>query len=306
MPMADDGTAEDSRINRPVAFGWMTVSAVALTAVGALGQFGSVSAGVLFTLVCKFAVSALTVLLVVRPKEALRGVRRIPGLLWARVACVMLSQGAFYYYLSRGSLLNGMLLYNTGPLFSPLLAWCVFRKKITLPSAISIGLGFAGVALVLWPSSTGGLGLLFVGLASGFLAACSQIFLFGLAKEDESGDLFGFFALCTLGYAAVAAFQWDSVVSGAAALRQPLVALGLVAVGICAVANQWTRAQAYRRVRNPANLGPFLFLAVILSALIEAALGRLVFSWHLAVGGLLILGSAASIPLRNALRYSRA
>src|SRR5262245_29870285 len=47
---------------------------------------------------------------------------------------------------------NGTLLYNTGPLFTPIIAWLLWKKTIRVTGIVSIVLGFLGVALVLDPT----------------------------------------------------------------------------------------------------------------------------------------------------------
>jgi len=168
-------------LKRKKAFAWITVSAVALTGTGAFAQLGIRETSIVFSLFVRFALAAL-ILLVMAPLERLRSLRTIPTVQWLRVGFVMCSQSALFVYLAEGTLLNGMLLYNTGPLFTPLLAWMLWRKTIRATGIVSIVLGFVGVALVLDPTRSALDGMLLVGLASGFFNSCSQLSLYAGGK----------------------------------------------------------------------------------------------------------------------------
>jgi len=186
-------------LKRKKAFAWITASAVALTGTGAFAQLGIRETSIVFGLFVRFALAAL-ILLVMAPLERLRSLRTIPTVQWLRVGFVMCSQSALFVYLVEGTLLNGMLLYNTGPLFTPLLAWMLWRKTIRATGIVSIVLGFVGVALVLDPTRNTLDGMLLVGLASGFFNSCSQLSLYAGGKGgvalSETDNLFQFFTLC--------------------------------------------------------------------------------------------------------------
>src|SRR5262245_45295531 len=148
-------------LKRKKAFAWITASAVALTGTGAFAQLGIRETSIVFGLFVRFALAAL-ILLVMAPLERLRSLRTIPTVQWLRVGFVMCSQSALFVYLAQGTLLNGMLLYNTGPLFTPLLAWMLWRKTIRATGLVSIVLGFVGLAIVLDPTRSALDGLLLV------------------------------------------------------------------------------------------------------------------------------------------------
>src|SRR5262245_26731914 len=289
-------------LNRRKGFAWITASAVALTGVAAFAQIAINATSVPWSLFLRFALCA-ALLLLVAPRTRLHALRLIPRVQWARVAFVMCSQFALFSYLSRGTLLNGMLLYQTGPLFTPVLAWLLLRKSIRVPGIVSIVLGFVGVALVLHPTPGTVDDLMLLGLASGFFNSCSQLALYAGGRDEsalgETDNLFQFFTLCAAACLVVLAFLPADLARGVARLADLPVAVAFIALAACALANQYARSVAYRNVRNPANLGPFLYLSIALSALIDWAAYDIVPSRLALLGGVFILASAVVVSWRT-------
>jgi drug/metabolite transporter (DMT)-like permease len=108
-------------LNRPYAFAMASVSALFLGLVGLLGQLATRELSVFPALFLRYLVSTLVVLIVLRG-AAFQTLQKASRLDYLRVSSVLISQFCLFYYFAHGSLLIGMLLYNTGPLFSPLLA----------------------------------------------------------------------------------------------------------------------------------------------------------------------------------------
>ena len=138
------------RLNRPYAFAMASISALFLALVGLLGQLATRELSVFPALFMRYLASTLVVLIVLRG-TALQTLRKVSRLDYLRVGSVLISQFCLFYYLAHGSLLIGMLLYNTGPLFSPLLARWLLGITFGLRTVTSLLLGFTGVALVLNP-----------------------------------------------------------------------------------------------------------------------------------------------------------
>lgn len=101
-------------LNRPLAFAMASVSALFLALVGVLGQLATRELFVLPALFLRYLASTVVVLVVLR-SDGRRTLATISRLDWLRVGSVLISQFCFFYYLNGGSLLIGMLLYNTGP-----------------------------------------------------------------------------------------------------------------------------------------------------------------------------------------------
>jgi drug/metabolite transporter (DMT)-like permease len=150
---AKEGVAAESRpitLNRPYAFAMASISALILAVVGLLGQLAARELSVFPALFLRYLVATLVILFVLRG-GALQTLGKIGRLDWLRVGSVLISQFCLFYYLYHGSLLIGMLLYNTGPLFSAILARLLLGITFGARTVVSLTLGFAGVALVLNP-----------------------------------------------------------------------------------------------------------------------------------------------------------
>jgi drug/metabolite transporter (DMT)-like permease len=63
---------------------------------------------------------------------------------------------------------------------------------------------------------------------------------------------------------------------------------------------------AYRNVRNPANLGPFLYLSLVAAALFDWILYGQVPNTATLLGGVLILASALTILFGTLMRHKMA
>lgn len=91
----------------------------------------------------------------------------------------------FFLAVKLVPLVNAVLLQNTIPLFIPILAFFLFRRKITIKVLATMIIGFIGVLLVLNP----GRGFLRAGdliaLSAGFISAIVTIILGRLEDEGE-------------------------------------------------------------------------------------------------------------------------
>ena len=280
-----------------------SASALFLAFVGALGQFATRELSLLPALFFRFLASGLVILAVLRG-EAWKTLRRIGRLDILRVGSVLISQLCLFYYLDHGSLLIGMLLYNTGPLFSPILARLLFGITFGTRTVVSIMLGFAGVVLVLNPFGEHLDGSVVIALSSGFFNACSQL-AFHQMSRNESGplqSLFPFYTLLTLCSAAALPFAWEQTVTAFGCLGQLHVLATIAGLGLFGLLNQSAKSVAYRNVRNPANLGPFLYLSLVAAAIFDWILYGTVPNAETLLGGALILSSALTILLGTLLR----
>jgi drug/metabolite transporter (DMT)-like permease len=225
---------------------------------------------------------------------------------YLRVGSVLISQFCLFYYFAHGSLLIGMLLYNTGPLFSPLLARWLLGITFGLRTVTSILLGFAGVALVLNPFGERMNAIVLVALTSGFFNSCSQL-AFHQMSRNEGGplkSLFPFYVLLTVCSIAPLPFVSGQTILAFERLGQwEMVAL-IIGMGVCGVLTQFAKSLAYRNVRNPANLGPFLYLSLVVAAFFDWIFYGQAPTPETLLGGMLILASAVTILLGTPKRHA--
>lgn len=171
------------------------------------------------------------------------------------------------YYFTEASVLNGVMLWCTGPLFVPILARIFYGQRMVVATWISLLVSFIGVAMIIKP--TAGLFDPFSiwGLLAGLSAAFSQI-LWG--KNAETGkvseNLFYLYvfssALSLIPLLIFKSEQWHAIP------MDSIVWFTLIGLGVASIGNQLFRSKAYK-VSTPALLSPILYASVIGSGFID-------------------------------------
>ncbi|HEY5953072.1 MAG TPA: hypothetical protein VIT18_01835 [Terrimicrobiaceae bacterium] len=77
----------------------------------------------------------------------------------------------------------------------------------------------------------------------------------------------------------------------------------ILGLGIFGVLNQAAKSAAYRNVRNPANLEPFLYLSLLVAAVFDWMLYGQVPNAETLLGGVFILASALTILFGTLMRH---
>jgi drug/metabolite transporter (DMT)-like permease len=150
--------------------------------------------------------------------------------------------------------------------------------------------------------------IVLVALASGFFNACSQLAFHQMSHHEDSPlrSLFPFYVLLTLSSIVPLPFVWRETITAFDQLgRWGTVAI-VIGLGVFGVLNQSAKSVAYRNVRNPANLGPFLYLSLVVAALFDWVLYGQVPSTETLLGGVLILAAALTILFGTLMRHKLA
>lgn len=171
----------------------------------------------------------------------------------------------FYMFIKKHSLLNGVTLLNTGPLFIPLIERIFMGQKIHKLTGIAIIIAFVGVFFILKPDRT--IFSNMIGLLGGLFQGASQV-IFGLTAKSEKPDisvlylffLYVVFSLCPYLFSTEPLTEKDSNLWWFAILA--------VALGLSTIVNQFFRAMAYKH-STPTKLAAFLYIAVIFAALFD-------------------------------------
>lgn len=177
------------------------------------------------------------------------------------------AQASFYYYIKTHTLLNGMVLLNTGPIFIALIDWGILRRRVGKSSWIGVLVSFVGVLCILQPDAEIFTVTSLIGLLSGLCQGISQI-LFGLSSREEnpsSGVLILFFfcaAISSFFYLFTGA-TWEA---GKGLNNWALLLILLLGLG--STLNQLARSAAYQR-STPSRLSPFLYFAVPFAGLFD-------------------------------------
>jgi drug/metabolite transporter (DMT)-like permease len=103
-------------------------------------------------------IRSLAALLILSPlilKAGWREVLSVPntGLQMVRVVCGTLEVAAFYWAVTSLSLVAVMTYYLAGPLYVAALAPCFLKERLARDQWVAVLIGFAGVLMVLRPSS---------------------------------------------------------------------------------------------------------------------------------------------------------
>jgi drug/metabolite transporter (DMT)-like permease len=189
----------------------------------------------------------------------------------------VLSQVLMFIAILKMPLMNTVLLSNSAPLFIPLVAWVWLREKIGASTALSLGIGFVGILLILKPGAS----LLRnpAALVATAAAVCSAVALVTVNRlsstEPTYRILFYYFLIASLLTAPFLPFGW----------RSPTAAhwLILLGIGVCQAASQLLIIFAYRYAR-PGRIAPFNYSVVVFSGLI----GWIV--WHNRPDALALVG----------------
>jgi drug/metabolite transporter (DMT)-like permease len=214
--------------------------------------------------------------------DDLRGhlVRGLAGV--SAVAC-------YFYAIARLRLADAVLLNQSMPLFIPLVERAWLGERI--PSRLwgVLGLGFAGLLLILRPGTGVFEPAALVGLASAVFASISQVGIRRLTRTEPVTRIVFYFGLVASVVALPpAVWWWKSPSPGTWAV--------LMLMGVFATVGQLTLTRAY--VHAPAaSVGPFLYAGPVFAGLLDWAIwGRLPDA--LFVVGAILVVAAATLALR--------
>ena len=208
-----------------------------------------------------------------------------PLLIIGRVIVGMLSMYFYFVALKLIPLVNATLLQNTTPIFIPIIAFFVFRKKITLKMFCVMIIGFVGVTMVLHPGkgaiNPGDL----IALFSGFLSGLSTVIIKLLDDRDESVKLvmFYFLAFSTVVMGIWSISTWTTPAG--------IIWLYLALSGIFYAMFQLLLILAVKYA-STTTISPFIYLAVVFSGFIDWIVWQEVPSLLTVAGAVIVITSA--------------
>ncbi len=196
------------------------------------------------------------------------------GLHLVRSIAVVISQMSLLYYFTKGSLTNGVLLWNTYPMFMPIISYILFRHKTSALVFLSLFVSFCGVLLILKPTKEVFDPFTIFGFISGFSVAIAQV-LNGMNRQTDTlmNNTFLFFFYTSvltgsflLSVLAFGGFEQGFLVVTSNQILPLSLIIGFVGVG--ATMNQLLRGLAFTFAK-PVSLAPFIYLSVVFSASID-------------------------------------
>ena len=284
--------------SKGVAF--MLLSAAGLSLVGLFGKIfeGEVSLASLVFLrfFSAFIMCLIFYFCIGEFKKSSSNLAIVPNLI--RALCVLGAQYCFYYYIEKSSLMNGMALLNTGPMFIPFIEKLLIGSKIGRSTWISILVSFIGVLFILQPDKEIFSILGLIGLGSGVFQAISQV-IFGMSAKGENVELSILltFGLCSVVGLIPFIFFYKGLDASSADIN--MILFLIIGLGVASLLNQFARAKAYR-FSSPSRLAAFLYFSVVLAGVYDWIVFKDPLNLWSCIGALIvILGGLLKIVLRK-------
>jgi drug/metabolite transporter (DMT)-like permease len=170
----------------------------------------------------------------------------------------------YFYAMTKLPLATAITLNYTSPIFLTILSSILLKEKLSKRLVFAIALGFVGVALLLRPTFEGeNAHAGFIGLASGFFAACAYVNVkkLGDAGEPEWRVVFYFAVAGTIGSAI-----FQTLATGSFQAINASNTPYLLGLGIAATAAQLAMTRAYHS-GNTLVVGAFAYSTVIFASL---------------------------------------
>ena len=164
----------------------------------------------------------------------------------------------YFWAIAHLNLAEAVLLTYSSPLFIPFLARVWLREPLPRGFGWAIGLGFAGIALILKPGPGVFEPRALVGVAAGVLTATAFVSIRRLTREEPTLRIVFWFGMLSTGISAVP-LLWGG--------RVPPPGLWgwLALMGGLAMAGQVMLARAYA-LSPAARIGPFSYATVVFGA----------------------------------------
>lgn len=238
-----------------------------------LGEFCFASMGVGIRLVSAELPNAMVVfgrnlvgLMLLAPWLLRHGVgdvkTRVPGLHLLRAVAGVAAMYCFFYAIAELPLAEAMLLKLTAPIFIPLIAIAWLHERVTGLLWVALGIGFAGVILILEPDPSrhwaGVSPVALIGLMGGVLAAVAKVTVRRLSRTEPTGRIVFYFALIGGSISALPLF-WDWQTP------TPVALLWLLGIGIAATLGQLALTRGLS-LAPASRMGAFGYFSVVFGA----------------------------------------
>lgn len=189
-----------------------------------------------------------------------------------RAFSVIITQYSLFFYLTKTSLLNATMLWNTGPVFVPIIAALFYRQHIGKITWLSSLVALVGVACVIKPNS----GIFDPYSIFGLIAGIGQgysLVLYGINRihHDIKENLIYFYGFTSF-FALIILVATNGVLERSIQISStisPLAAIWLfIAMSLCSIFSQTFKGVAFN-FKKPASLSPFFYFSVIIAGIID-------------------------------------
>lgn len=186
------------------------------------------------------------------------------GLIFVRSLSGLLGFSCLFLAVQRISLVDAMLLNNTAPLIIPFTVFFWLKKTINHKLWPGIIIGFIGIICILKP----GKGFISPGALLAIAAAiCLNVGMISVRllsfTERHHTVLFYYFCIASFFSLPLAIMHWIPL--------NGVEWLMAISIGILSAVGQWSFMRAFHHAK-PTVLGPFCYMSVVYSGLIEWAI----------------------------------
>jgi drug/metabolite transporter (DMT)-like permease len=209
----------------------------------------------------------------------------VPALHLLRAVAGVSAMYCFFYAIANLPLAEAMLLKLTAPVFMPLIAMLWLREQVTARLWVALGIGFAGVVVILDPSFAGETAIVspvaIVGLLGGLLAALAKVTVRRLSRSEPPARIVFYFALIAGAISSLPLlWAWQT--------PSPMALLWLLGIATSATLGQLALTRGLS-LAPASRMGAFGYFAVVFGA----GYGWLIWgepvTWALVIGSVLIV-----------------
>ncbi|AJI45232.1 DMT family transporter [Francisella tularensis] len=189
----------------------------------------------------------------------------------ARVIFCFLAQIFLFISLSKGSLLITILLFNTSPLFIPIIRFIFFKQKISYFNFVCILVSFIGIYLILGNGGDGKVNIYaLTALFSGVLNAASQVVLHNASQKEDvfimNLWIYTFIGVIML---VLLPFNLSSIASIDNLSNQPFIIWTCIAIIVFTISSQIFRVKAFKYTKDPSLVAPGMYFSVVVAAILD-------------------------------------
>ncbi|WP_299692104.1 DMT family transporter [uncultured Vibrio sp.] len=308
------------------ATSFMLLSTFSLSLSGLMAKYLSESMSISLLIFVRFLLPSLLLFLFLSFYKITKPSTEVLKPLVLRAVFIVACQWCFLTSLQTLTLVEGVVLFSTGPLFIPLLEKLIFRTKIHTTTVVCLAITFVGVVMMAGAWSQFELGSEFfrpalaLGLLAGVFNSGSQLSLYRASKSSLTAaelNAWTFFiaailvipmVVFTSVYAApdvvdshVGYYALTALFSG----DVRWITLGAFGLAIFTINTQIFRSKAYKLAESGSQLAPLIFTNMLFSALWQGLFFDDVFSHQQLIGiNLIVAASIANTLLAK--RHSKA
>ncbi|WP_150463465.1 DMT family transporter [Francisella sp. XLW-1] len=287
----------NNQTNISSAICFALLASISMTLVGFFSRF---DVSILFLLLVRCFVPLiimLTLLYYLRITVSLINIKSH----FIRSVFFIINQASFFYTVKHSSVLMGTLLFNTAPLFIPILIYLFFKERVKKSIILASIVGLIGVCITLHPSSESFLNVYsIVGIISGFSLACSQIILQkNVRNESNLSCMLWFYVFSTMIAVLISAYAY--IFNNYSVFEVDYHSKGLwvviIGISLSTLSYQFFTGKSYQKW-NVKNLAPIMYTSIFFAGILDIIFWNK-FPTLIEIFGMLIIIISCIFVIRN-------